>query len=327
MNKLRFDDLTLSALTPKAGSLFIAGCLLGILGYVDLAQGETVGEQFRTQMEKMATLCVTQKLSPMDSRCILPKMKPADPLATEEGRFAHSIKISNPVPEDGGYKSGMTPEQYFEHLCKTEAGEFIFKTVENVEGVYQMRPRTSTTEHQQRHLYATEDPFNDNVGESAEPEGRYIGPTRYKYFETPQVTLQLPEGKRKYRHPSYFLKPSANDKVARYFGYNGHELKSIQKEYDASRKSRYGYTWRGIQHTNDRELGIAGGEFIVMDLDTSEVLAIRRGFIRGDTAPPRLGMVWQISCPAADTDGRFIFKVLKPTEPTPSDQGGRDGSN
>ena len=30
---------------------------------------------------------------------------------------------------------------YFEHKCETDAGEFIYKTVENVEGLYQMRPR------------------------------------------------------------------------------------------------------------------------------------------------------------------------------------------
>src|SRR4051812_17787766 len=32
-------------------------------------------------------------------------------------------------------------KKYFEHLCETEAGEFIYRTVDNVEGVYQMRPR------------------------------------------------------------------------------------------------------------------------------------------------------------------------------------------
>ncbi len=37
------------------------------------------------------------------------KLKPANPLETEEGRFAHSIKIPNPVPADSGYKPGMTP--------------------------------------------------------------------------------------------------------------------------------------------------------------------------------------------------------------------------
>lgn len=45
-------------------------------------------------------------------------------------------------------------------------------------------------------------------------------------------------------------------------------------------KSRYGYTWRGIRRPHDRELGIVGGELIVMDMLSNEVLAVRRGFIR-----------------------------------------------
>src|SRR5438132_13080317 len=83
---------------------------------------ETPGERFQKALKEMADLCESKKLIATDARCILPKMKPADPLATEEGRFSHSIMIPNPVPEDSGYKPDMTPEQYFEHLCKTEAG-------------------------------------------------------------------------------------------------------------------------------------------------------------------------------------------------------------
>ena len=30
---------------------------------------------------------------------------------------------------------------YFNHRCETDAGEFIYRTVENVEGIFQMRPR------------------------------------------------------------------------------------------------------------------------------------------------------------------------------------------
>lgn len=113
MNKPRLQDLNFNALRLKGMGFLVVGCLLGMLEPINLAQGETVGERFRKQMEKMAAMCTAQKLSPTDSRCILPKMKPADPLATEVGRFAHSIKIQNPVPEDSGYKPGMTSQEYF----------------------------------------------------------------------------------------------------------------------------------------------------------------------------------------------------------------------
>ena len=102
---------------------------------------ETPGERFRKAIERETQYCATHTIKPNNRRCDITKLQPADPLATEEGRFAHSIKIPNPVPEDSGYKPGMTSKEYFDHLCKTEAGEFIYKTVENVDGVYMMRPR------------------------------------------------------------------------------------------------------------------------------------------------------------------------------------------
>jgi hypothetical protein len=124
-----------------------------------LGKEETPGERFRKAIEKIRLSCESRKLAPGEVCGAVTNLKPADPLATEEGRFAHSIRIPNPVPEDSGYKPGMTPEQYFEHLCKTEAGEFIYKTVENVEGIYMMRPRERSHRYEFEHLYALEDPY------------------------------------------------------------------------------------------------------------------------------------------------------------------------
>ncbi|MEW6248962.1 MAG: hypothetical protein AB1555_20005, partial [Nitrospirota bacterium] len=143
------------------------GCFL-VLSCVSFA--ETPGERFRKVVNEMAELCISKKLKPTDSRCAIPNLKPADPLATPEGRFAHSIKIPNPVPEDSGYKPGMTPQEYFEHLCKTEAGEFIYKTVEHVEGLLQLRLRDNPTDYELEHLYALEDPYGHSVGVRDHPE-------------------------------------------------------------------------------------------------------------------------------------------------------------
>ena len=107
-----------------------------------------------------------------------------DWLGTEEARFAHALKIPNPVPADSGYRPGMTQQQYFEHLCKTEAGEFIFKTADNVEGIFQMRPRRfmyETTE--MRHLYAMEDPYGYWAGENDNPGREFVGPLLYSFLE------------------------------------------------------------------------------------------------------------------------------------------------
>jgi hypothetical protein len=261
--------------------------------------------------------CASRKLAPNEVCGEVAKLKPADPLATVEGRFAHSIKIPNPVPEDSGYKPGMTPEQYFEHLCKTEAGEFIFKTVENVKGIYQMRPRYQAPAVA-NHLYAIEDPYG-SLMEGSEAENLYVEPSRYKFFESPDLSRRESEGMRKYLHPSYFDLPKPEATIARYFGYDGHRQNTKRKEYDSTKRSHYGYTWRGISRPSDRELGIAGSELIVLDLLTNEVLGVHRGYakfeIDGRMGVP--GLQWQKRCPSQPNQSggapvQFILKVLKP---------------
>ena len=139
--------------------VMVTGCAAGLF------KEDTVGERFDKAMKKLAERCAKDPPKQGVTDCDPLKLKPADPLATEEGRFAHSIKLPNPVPEDSGYKLGMTSQEYFEHLCKTEAGEFIFKTAENVEGIMQMRPRAEATDYMLQHLYALEDPYGETYGE------------------------------------------------------------------------------------------------------------------------------------------------------------------
>jgi hypothetical protein len=293
--------------------------VLGGLLTASISFAETVAERFEQAMKKKAEYCATHKIQPNNRRCDILKLKPAEPLATEEGRFAHSIKIPNPVPEDSGYKPGMTPEQYFDHLCKTEAGEFIFRTVTNVEGVYQMRPRPAVT-YEANHLYALEDPYGGPYG-SNQPEIWFLGPTRYRFFESLDLKRREPEGLQERIHPSYFSLPLPGVSIARYFGYDGREQKTMQKEYDAVRKSSYGYTWRGISRPNDREVGIAGSELIVLDLKTNEVLAVHRGYAQFDIDKNMAGtaaMQWRKRCPTGPNMGggtrlSFIMKVLTPT--------------
>jgi hypothetical protein len=265
---------------------------------------ETPGERFRGIMEEMTRLCVEKKLKPTDSRCNLPKLKPTDPLAKPEGRFAHSIKIPNPVPADSGYKPGMTPQEYFDHLCKTEAGEFIYKTVENVEGLYQIRSRQKVG-YEANHLYALEDPYRGPEG-SNELGYFFVEPGRYRFLEARDQTEAI-------------NKPDEGNKVVRYFGYDGKKLETMQKELGA-RNSRYGYTWRGIKRLHDRELGIGGSELIVLDLKTDEVLAVHRGYVRFeiDERFGTSGLHWTKRCPAAEANRgggarlQFLLKVLKP---------------
>jgi hypothetical protein len=288
----------------------VAAGLLGLLVVMGCAAiaastAETPGERFEKAMKEISAACESRKLARGEKCGEVTKLKPADPLATPEGRFAHSIKIPNPLPEDSGYQPGMTPQEYFDHLCKAEAREFIYKTVENVEGMYQMRPREPATGNKyQEHLYALEDPFGYRDWEAEAPEEVFVRPARYQYFETliaPSVTSKV-----------------QGAKYLRFSGYDDKDPKTMMREHVGERNSRYGYTWRGIQRPHDRELGIAGGELIVLDLQTNEVLGVRRGFIRSGNVHNLTG-IWWLSARVCPKDaGRlfstseFISRVLKP---------------
>ena len=118
------------------------------------------------------------------------KVQVEDWLATPEGRYAHSIQIPNPVPADSGYRDGMSSVEYLEHLCKSEAGEFIFKTVDDVEGIRLLRPRTpNRSDYKFQHLYAMEDPYGHDEDEAEEPGFQLVGGYWYPFIEMPRRSL------------------------------------------------------------------------------------------------------------------------------------------
>ena len=308
MRYVRLKDLTLITL----------GCFIGLFGQVYVANGETVGERFEKAMKTKAAYCATHKIDPANHRCDITKLQPADPLATEEGRFAHSIKIPNPVPEDSGYQPGMTSEQYFEHLCKAEAGEFIHRTVENVEGFYLMRPRKSPSDNEMEHLYGLEAPYIEVHGDYNSPEEYFVQPHmgKYQFLEVPLAKLKNTSNYRRYyrddnAHPGKQYQTAIN-------GMGVFVPYVVADAETETLKSKYGVTWRGITRPHDREFGIAGSELIILDLGTNEILAVRRGFKRtGGVRNNSTGIWWLAgqTCPKLSKrpDHWFIREVLKPT--------------
>ena len=301
-------------------SVLLVGALVGPL-VASSSFAETVAERFEKAIAKIAKSCASRKLDPGEVCGEVAKLKPADPLATEEGRFAHSIKIPNPVPEDSGYKSGMTPEQYFDHLCKTEAGEFIYKTVENVGGIYQMRPRESAKDdYLLQHLYAMEDPYGLAVGVRDSPQDYFVQPAigKYQYLETSLPQSSKAESGQKYRR--YYRDEHAHPGSQYPTAINGRfvYVPYIVATMDVPQlQSQYGYIWRGVTRPHDRELGIAGGELIVLDLHTNEVLAVRRSYVRSGTVRNNTTGIWWLTAgkcskESLKTDAQFINEVLKP---------------
>lgn len=296
--------------------VMITGCAAGTF-----SRDETPGQHFDRVMKEFAEHCAKVTPRPNDRSCDRLKLKPADPLATEEGRFAHSLKIPNPLPEDSGYKPGMTPEQYFDHLCKTEAGEFIYRTVENVDGLYMMRLRESAkNDYLIEHLYAMEDPYGLVVGVRDSPQDNFVQPVigKYQYVEIPLLKTSKAEGGIRYRR--YYRDENAYPGSQFPTAINGQFVRVpyVVAMTDISGiQSRYGYTWRGISRPHDRELGIAGGELIILDLQTNEVLGVRRSFVRSGSVRNNLTGVWWLTAgkcskESLKMDSEFINEVLKP---------------
>ena len=334
----------------------MGGMVLGLILVIvtgcaaSLFKEDTVSERFDKAMKKRAERCAKNPPNPGNTDCDILKLKPAEPLATEEGRFAHSIKIPNPVPDDSGYKPGMTTKEYFEHLCKTEAGVFIFKAIENVEGIMQMRPRTEATDYMLQHLYVLEDPYGQTYGEefnmgpeALEPgtfQDGYVNPPysdavrtkdvnkrthrryrpdqSYKFLEKPiPASLQNPADGATYLR---YTRPNTDKLVFEdgQYMYPRDQQPPLIEERVKELKSRYGFTWRGISRPHDRELGIAGGEVIILDLQTNEVLAVRRGYLASGRSLETVGGVWWLgaaACPPRPVTalGELLHKVLKPT--------------
>ena len=274
---------------------------------------------------------------------------PTDPQEKAAYDYAHSLKLPDSVPKPVPFdfneaerkekKGGPNvSEQYFDHLCKTEGGEYIFKTVENVEGVFQMRPRSAPGKLDYDR-YAPEEPtglgYSNDIntyGDEFYVPAAYIQPMRgvYLFFEKPtshstqaflrfnrRVNDDPPPG-----HRGASLQTS--------IGTDGQEFSlpfMVIKDVASSIHSKYGYTWRGIKRERDRELSIGGGEYLIVDLGTNEVLAVKRRFKLSGHDKNTQSHIWWANAKPCDSEvlwrkghtpspipiDRFVKQVLKPT--------------
>ena len=289
---------------------------------MDTQSSSTIADRFDAAIRKIKKRCAERTLSRgevcSDSFYIL---SAADPLSTEEGRFAHSIVIPKENRVGSVEISSKNIQEHFDFLCKTYAGEFIYRTVDRIEGVLQLRPHLYDP-YASGHLYGAEDPYRVTLNFS--PGGQFAKPSSYSFLETPQSaleTLKLPYAGGTYRDSIPLQdKNIAEGKYVRYtLGYDGHYWKATQKAYSSTPKSRYGYTWRGIINPKELLQGIAGGELIILDLQTNEVLGLFRGFTKFEftRGGHGTGMAWTKRCPNPSPSGMsperdFIPKVLRP---------------
>lgn len=192
------------------------------------------------------------------------------------------------APKESVYRPGMTAVEYFNALCAAEAGEFIYETV-RAPGIYEIRPRTHESDYAMVDRYVVEDPYGNNLGEDEEwipftfvfPPERVAERLGYAFFETPWR-----EGMRRMRFHESLATPMPPDRgYRRYSGYDKQDWRSMRMEWIDRPASAYGFVWRGISRPMSRELGIGGGELAVVELRTSRILGLRRGFLLAGVLP------------------------------------------
>ena len=198
----------------------------------------------------------------------------------------------------------------FDERCKT-AGEKIYRTVEDVEGVLLTNLRPSNISD--RSQYEADDQYGHNVGGEEYVRYYLIGgsdlKSRYKYVEAVSE-------KQKMR----FTTPLSAEKSYEYWVKGGGTVGIESKAVD-SFTSLYAIEWKDVSTKEDRDFWVAGGALRITDRKTGETLGERVGYLLetgfGSTAGQRSPWSWAryyaASCPSLNEHNRiFVEKVLKP---------------
>lgn len=228
----------------------------------------------------------------------------------------------------------------WQERCK-KSGEFIHKTVENVEGVYLVNVRTTANvNHGERpeDQFRLTDPYgNDSTDseyilnflkgfyyrEQVRPVG-YPARIGYRYVEA----IDPKEGQ-VYRYTGRVEEPWQTDKSY----LKGYTRFVLDKAPIPQRTARYGVKFEDISTREEREHWIAGSSLKVIDLQTQEVIAERIGYMvdwaqgsrsggrspwlfAADHACPRFGRhLGTLKQPASTEQGGqtldFVEQVLK----------------
>lgn len=215
---------------------------------------------------------------------------------------------------------GKVTKSYFYQRCETDAGEFIYRTVENVEGLFQMRPRDPRDYFTRlREGDLPEDPYGHTNMEGQEPDGLFVYPSKnrnyYKYLET----TRAPNAGEFYdrRFPKTKLAEEPEDTGEKYWRYTYFGPASdwgslFLAKQTSDLQSKYGYTWREVRNEKDTLYGVWEGELIVKELKSDEILGIKRGFFYKNKNTGDMTI-----CPKGKKDTMvvdFVSKVLLPVK-------------
>lgn len=191
-----------------------------------------------------------------------------------------------------------TAQAMFAERCK-KAGEFIYRTVDDVEGIFLMKVRPENINHGDQ--FRMDDPYGSDTGGDAYIKNFLVGRdftgslsyrnpiiNGYSYVETiDSNTNQL-----------YSYAGSKKDVIRKTSLIGGGSGKTIvSKEFAlskspiAKKQSRYAVTYEDISTIAEREYWITGSSLKVIDTHRNEVIAERKGYMfdpgQGDKAGGR----------------------------------------
>ena len=207
----------------------------------------------------------------------------------------------------------------FNRYCTDQAGEKIIKQLSGVNSILIMRPRTEQViDHASDQVWRG-DPYGAGYVNAAEIRAllRHLRDLSAPHdalrgFDSVEART-LASGSEQY--VSYRLSnPSVPDSTV------------VEDAPNLNRRSRYGFTWVDLSTDEDRKYWIAASLLRIVDLETNDIVAERRGYMidpgfgsQRDGRRPWLSAT-QSSCPKL-VQGQtqyatrtFLLRALKPTE-------------
>jgi hypothetical protein len=171
-----------------------------------------------------------------------------------------------------------TAMRMWKERCQTKAGIKIYRTAENVEGIFLMKLRVDDI------TFADQFKMNDPYGRDFD-EKRYVqsflrdSAYRNKGFEDIQGFLYVeaidPADGKRYRYTGRIEEPGLyNEHYSR-----GYKRFVMDRVLAPDKLPRYGVTYDDISTHEEREYWIAGSSLKVIDLQTHEVMAERIGYM------------------------------------------------
>jgi hypothetical protein len=222
-------------------------------------------------------------------------------------------------------------------LCAIDGGDKIYKTVDNVQGILQMRARKpiyytradGSSYNAMADQYGMEDPYGtaqfdrddmrNYVGLSSkniDPPSR--GKQGYWFIEQQPEYGSSKDSEFRRNYLAILEKPEAWQVEAS----KGNPLYKVKQFRVSKLKSHYGYLTEDLTTKEMRDHWIGAGRIKIIDLQTNEVLAERKGYFRASgKLLPEGADRWSGGgvCPSNDYLLYFLQSVLKPPQdfPTP----------